>query len=156
MGNKTNAMKHFIFREQCKKSTKISQRIGYTPDSQAGGPGFKSRCRPTKVWSPNTPIPRLQVAKMCQGSLKGMVYAKAEHPGWPKKISQYSKCQTSESLWISLWRTRLWFLWKVLAAPHAVSLMMHDTISFIPCGVQFDRYCCSQLLLTSNKLWNVA
>ncbi len=32
---------------------------------------MKSRCRPTKVWSPNTPIPRLQVAKMCQGSRKG-------------------------------------------------------------------------------------
>ena len=30
---------------------------------------------------PISPIPRLQVAKMCQGSLKGMVYAKAEHPG---------------------------------------------------------------------------
>ncbi len=30
---------------------------------------------------PTSPIPRLQVTKMCQGSLKGMVYAKAEHPG---------------------------------------------------------------------------
>ncbi len=30
---------------------------------------------------PNSSLPRLQVAKMCQGSLKGMVYAKAEHPG---------------------------------------------------------------------------
>ncbi len=30
---------------------------------------------------PISPIPRLQVAKMRQGSLKGMVYAKAEHPG---------------------------------------------------------------------------
>ncbi len=57
------------------------KRNGYTPDSHAGDPGFESRCRPTKVWSLNTPIPRLQVAKMCQGSLKGMVYAKAEHLG---------------------------------------------------------------------------
>ncbi len=30
---------------------------------------------------PTSPIPRLQVAKMRQGSLKGMAYAKAEHPG---------------------------------------------------------------------------
>ena len=30
---------------------------------------------------PISPIPRLQVAKMRQGSLKGMVYAEAEHPG---------------------------------------------------------------------------
>ena len=45
--------------------------MAMTPDSHAGGPGFKSRCRPTKVWSPNTPIPRLQVAKMRQGSRKG-------------------------------------------------------------------------------------
>ncbi len=42
---------------------------GYTPNSQAGGPGLESRCRLTKVWSPNTPISRLQVAKMCQGSV---------------------------------------------------------------------------------------
>ncbi len=40
-----------------------------TLDSHAGGLGFESRCRPTKVWSPNTPIPRLQVAKMRQRSL---------------------------------------------------------------------------------------
>ncbi len=33
------------------------------------------------ILEPISPIPRLQVAKMCQGSLKGMVYAKAEHPG---------------------------------------------------------------------------
>ena len=47
-----------------------------TPDSHAGGPGFKSRCRPTKGYSPNNPIPRLQVAKTCQGSLppKGAVW----------------------------------------------------------------------------------
>ncbi len=35
-----------------------------TPDSHAGGPGFKSRCRPTNfraVWSPKSiPIPRLK------------------------------------------------------------------------------------------------
>ncbi len=35
-----------------------------TPDSHAGGPGFKSQCRPTNfrpVWSPNpSPYPRLK------------------------------------------------------------------------------------------------
>ncbi len=57
--------------------------------------GFKSQCRPTKVWSPYPSLlPRLQVAKMCQGSLKGMVYVKAEHPGWQKKIV---KCKVVRS-----------------------------------------------------------
>ncbi len=34
-----------------------------SPDSHAGGPGFKSWCRPTNfrpVWSPSIPIPRLK------------------------------------------------------------------------------------------------
>ncbi len=40
--------------------------MAMTPDSHAIDPGFKSRSRPTKDWSPSTPIPRLQVAKMRQ------------------------------------------------------------------------------------------
>ncbi len=48
----------------------IPWRNGDTPDSQAGGPGFESRCRPPKKFGDHTPslIPRLQVAKMLQGS----------------------------------------------------------------------------------------
>ena len=63
-----------------------------TPDSHAGGLGFESQCCPTKVWIPNTSITRLQVAKMCQGSLPpkgghvGWRTPKAEHPGWKKNI----------------------------------------------------------------------
>ncbi len=62
-----------------------------TPDSHAGGLGFKSRCRPTKVWSPNTPIPYLQISQMHEGSLLpergyvGWCTPKAEHTGWRKK-----------------------------------------------------------------------
>ncbi len=41
-----------------------------TPDSHAGGPGFKSRCRPTNFGAP-LPYTPLQFAKMCQGSQKG-------------------------------------------------------------------------------------
>ncbi len=44
-----------------------------TPDSHAGGPGFKSRCRPTNfrpVWSPNpSPYPP-KVKRMARASLK--------------------------------------------------------------------------------------
>ncbi len=36
---------------------------------------------PPPSLEPTSPIPRLQVTKMCQGSLKGMLYAKAEHTG---------------------------------------------------------------------------
>ncbi len=45
-----------------------------------------------KVWSPNTPIPPLQVAKMCQGSPPpqkgpcGMVYAERRTPVKTKKV----------------------------------------------------------------------
>ena len=51
-----------------------------TPDSHAGGPGFKSRCRPTNFGShlPYTPPPGRKDASRVP---KGMVYAKAEHPG---------------------------------------------------------------------------
>ncbi len=40
-------------------------------------------CAAPPKFGAHTPslLTRLQVAKMCQGSLKGMVYAKAEHPG---------------------------------------------------------------------------
>ncbi len=57
-----------------------------TYDSQAGGLGFKSRCRPTKFGARPLPHPRLQVAIMCQGSLSpershvGWYTQKAEHP----------------------------------------------------------------------------
>ncbi len=40
--------------------------LASTPDSHAGGPGFKSWCRPTNfrpVWSPSIPIPRLKSKK---------------------------------------------------------------------------------------------
>ncbi len=51
-----------------------------TPDSHAGGPGFKSRCRPTNFGAhlPHTPPPGRKDASRVP---KGMVYAKAEHPG---------------------------------------------------------------------------
>ncbi len=51
-----------------------------TPDSHAGGPGFKSRCRPTNFGAHllYTPPPgRKDVSRVP----KGMVYAKAKHPG---------------------------------------------------------------------------
>ncbi len=151
MGNKTNAMKHFIFREQLQKINKNQSAYWLHSWLSSRRSGVQIPVPPHQSLEPKhpyTPPPEFPPER------NGVRESWA--PGMTKKISQYSKCQTSESLWISLWRTRLWFLWKVLAAPHAVSLMMHDTISFIPCGVQFDRYCCSQLLLTSNKLWNVA
>ncbi len=53
----------FLPRWGCPRSL-----MAMSPDLHAGGPGLESRCRPTKVWNPNTPIPR-QVAKMCQGSI---------------------------------------------------------------------------------------
>ncbi len=60
-----------------------------TPDLHAGGSGFKSRCRPTNFGAhlPHTPPPgRKDVSRVP----KGMVYAKAKHPGWPKKIISFS------------------------------------------------------------------
>ncbi len=51
-----------------------------TPDLHAGGSGFKSRWRPTNFGAhlPYTPPPgRKDVSRVP----KGMVYAKAEHPG---------------------------------------------------------------------------
>ncbi len=55
-----------------------------TPESHAGGPGLESQSRPTKVWSPNAPIPCLQVAKMRQGSFprppKGAMWDGARKP----------------------------------------------------------------------------
>ncbi len=76
-----------------------------TPDSHAGGLGFKSRCRPTKVWSPNTPIPRLQVAMMHQGSLPpkkgpfGMAYAKGGAPGTTREKNNPLTLSPPGTLW---------------------------------------------------------
>ncbi len=51
-----------------------------TPDSHAGGPGFESRCRPTNfgAYLLYTPPPGHKDVSRVP---KGMVYAKAEHPG---------------------------------------------------------------------------
>ncbi len=57
--------------------------MAMTPDSHAGGPGFKSRCCPTNFGAhlPYTPPPgRKDVSRVP----KGMVYAKADQ----KKVSK--------------------------------------------------------------------
>ncbi len=67
-----------------------------TPDSHAGVPGFESLCCPTKVWSPNTPIPHLGFAKICVKSPsppKGAMWdAEGRAPGMTKK--PFKLCQT--------------------------------------------------------------
>ncbi len=62
-----------------------------TPDSHAGGPGFKSRCRPTKVWSqpkhPHTPPSSLKDVSRVPPPKEpcGTVYAEGRAPRMTKK-----------------------------------------------------------------------
>ncbi len=70
-------VKKFVFKKNYRGGPR--SLMATTPDSHAGGPGFKSRCRPTNFGAhlPYTPPPgRKDVSRVP----KGMVYAKAEHP----------------------------------------------------------------------------
>ena len=91
--------------------------MAMTPDSHAGGPGFKSRCPPTKVWRPNTPFICLFVCseEVQPRALKGL---RTEHG---RSVSE-SLCL---HLWGSIRYTRVTNITLLLLAVIAIGRNVH-------------------------------
>ncbi len=81
-----------------------------TPDSHGGGPGFESRCCPTKT----PPYPTsMQVAKMCQGSMWYDVRRRPSTRDDGKKISGKAQNQRYECLVFVTVRKINWYSRKI-------------------------------------------